>query len=269
MHKISMYSWFGFPLPMEERFRMIKAAGFDGVLLWWSDEYADTDGTKVFQVEAARKRGLLIDNVHAPYQNVNAFWEAGTAGDAIEKLYRDCILDCAEQEIPTVVLHVSQGEDVPASGQAGLDRMKRLVEAAERKNMNIALENLRKPELLDFIFANLQSERLGFCYDAGHEHCWTKEANLLEKYGSKLMGVHLHDNDGFEDLHQVPGDGKIHWKTVANRLAHTGYAGPVALEITNKYSLLGDSEIPEWFLKRAIVATKKYLLDKSGDFYEI
>lgn len=41
MNKLTVFSWFGFPIPMEERFKLIKAAGFDGVLLWWSDEHAD------------------------------------------------------------------------------------------------------------------------------------------------------------------------------------------------------------------------------------
>lgn len=34
MHKSGIFSWFGFPIPMEERLRMIKDAGFDSVLLW-------------------------------------------------------------------------------------------------------------------------------------------------------------------------------------------------------------------------------------------
>ncbi|QDR79334.1 hypothetical protein [Sporomusa termitida] len=40
MHKISNFSWFGFPISMEERFKLIKAAGFDhqipgaGTIAW-------------------------------------------------------------------------------------------------------------------------------------------------------------------------------------------------------------------------------------------
>ena len=58
MHKFSIFSWFGFPIPMEERFKLIKEAGFDGVLLWWSDEYAKVDGNKSFHPELARRNGL-------------------------------------------------------------------------------------------------------------------------------------------------------------------------------------------------------------------
>ena len=34
---IVIYDWFGYELPIKERYRLIKEAGFDGVLLWWSE----------------------------------------------------------------------------------------------------------------------------------------------------------------------------------------------------------------------------------------
>ena len=46
MNQLTIFSWFGFSIPMEERFKLIKSAGFDGVLLWWSNEYAAVDGDK-------------------------------------------------------------------------------------------------------------------------------------------------------------------------------------------------------------------------------
>ena len=36
---ITIYDWFGYELPIKERYRLIKEAGFDGVLLWWSDGF--------------------------------------------------------------------------------------------------------------------------------------------------------------------------------------------------------------------------------------
>lgn len=46
MYQLSIFSWFGLSIPMVKRFKLIKEAGFDGVLLWWSDEYAEVDGDK-------------------------------------------------------------------------------------------------------------------------------------------------------------------------------------------------------------------------------
>ena len=37
-----IYDWFGYALPLRERYRLIRAAGFDGVMLWWSNDFGMT-----------------------------------------------------------------------------------------------------------------------------------------------------------------------------------------------------------------------------------
>lgn len=105
-------------------------------------------------------------------------------------------MDCSRHNIPTVVIHLINGDTPPPPIQLGLDRIKYLVELAEQKEVNIALKNLRRLEHLQFVFENIKSGRLGFCYDSGHENCYTKGADLLSLYGNRLMALHLHDNDG-------------------------------------------------------------------------
>lgn len=39
---ITIYDWFGYELPIKERYQLIKEAGFDGVLLWWSEHLGRT-----------------------------------------------------------------------------------------------------------------------------------------------------------------------------------------------------------------------------------
>lgn len=257
MHKYSVFSWFGYPIPMEERFKLIKSAGFDGVLLWWSDEYAEIDGNKSLHPELARRQGLFIENIHTPFKGINTLWLDRADSDEMEKILTSCIKECSEYEIPTAIIHVSQGDNPPPPNQSGLDRIKRLVEIAERKNINIALENLRKPQYLDFIFSNIQSDRLGFCYDSGHENCYTKGTDFLTQYGSKLMALHLHDNDGTDDQHRIPGEGSIDWNALTIKLKGTGYTGAIALEVANELSVCHKNATPERFLERAFEVAKE------------
>lgn len=259
MHKLSIFSWFGFPIPMEERFKLIKAAGFNGVLLWWSDEYAEVDGDKTLHPELARQKGLFIENMHTPIIRNNCLWESGIDGDVLEKRLLGCIDDCKRFEIPTAVVHITHGNNPPPYKQIGLDRIKRLVEAAERSNVNIALENLRRPDYLDFVFEHIHSQRLGFCYDSGHENCYTKGTDLLTKYGSKLLALHLHDNDGTGDQHQIPGEGLIDWDTIKKKLFEADYSGAIALEVTNEFSHNVENRYPEIFLKRAYEAAQRLI----------
>ncbi len=254
MYKFSIFSWFGFPIPIQERFRLIKSAGFDGVLLWWSHEFADIDGDKALQPEMARKNGLIVENIHTPIFRNNGLWDDNSEGEACEKILAECINDCAIYEIPTAVVHLTRGNNPPPVNQAGLDRIKRLVDIAEKKSVNIALENLRRPDYLDYVFINIQSERLGFCYDSGHENCYTRGRDFLPQYGSKLMALHLHDNDGTDDQHLLPGKGELNWESVMKKIAAARYNGPVALEITNEFSKDKEENDAEMFLGRAYKA---------------
>jgi hypothetical protein len=63
---ITIYDWFGYALPIKERYQLIKEAGFEGVLLWWS-EYLDR-GDYRSGPQIAREAGLFIENIHTPFQ---------------------------------------------------------------------------------------------------------------------------------------------------------------------------------------------------------
>lgn len=47
------------------------------------------------------------------------------------------------------------------------------------------------------------------------------------------MTVHLQDNGGRHNQHQLPFDGSIEWTTVMKKIALTGYKGATTLEPMN------------------------------------
>jgi L-ribulose-5-phosphate 3-epimerase len=228
--------WFGYQIKNKERFKLIRETGFDNVFLWWGDEYEDYDGDKNFLPGMARSTGLDVENVHAPFDNANRIWTDSINADDIVKRYAKCIIDCSQHNISTVVIHITNGDTPPPPTLLGLDRIRYLVEVAEQRGVNIALENLRRPQYMEFIFANVQSNRLGFCYDSGHENCYSKGTDLLSKYGDKLMALHLHDNDGTDNQHRIPGEGTINWDSVVEKIKSIGYNGAISLEVINEQS---------------------------------
>lgn len=251
MRRIGIYSWFGFLLPMEERFKLMKSVGFDSTFIWWGDEFTEIDGPKERHPEMVRRQGLYIENVHLPFENANNLWLDSLEADELMNTYMRSLEECAQHNIPVAVMHLTEGEVFPDSSRLGFDRLKRLVELAERKSVSIALENLRRSSHLGFILSGIQSDRLGFCLDSGHQHCLTKDIDYFSLYGSRLMALHLHDNDQSYDQHQIPGEGTIDWRLLGQKLGATGYNGAVALEVTNEFSRLKGKESPEEFLKRA------------------
>ena len=233
--EMCVYTWFGFRYPFEEIIRLIKEAGFNSVMTWWGDEFKEIDGEKENKPEIIRDCGLKLENVHFPFDGINSIWENTLDGHGIFNMFLSYIGDCKTYDIPTAVVHVTSGDNPPPFGKLGLDRFKRLIEKAEKYGVTIALENLRKPEYLDFIFQNIESDNLKFCYDSGHENCYTPDIDLLSKYGDKLVALHLHDNDGTGDQHLLPFNGTIDWGRIMKKLKSLDYKGSLALEIDAQY----------------------------------
>jgi len=238
MRRLTIFDWFGVVLPMEEKYKLIKQAGFDGVMTWWGDDGNYGDEYKQYPA-LARAAGLYVENVHTPFDAVNNVWLDNLNGEAyIDNLikYAD---ELADHEIPTMVVHVSKSYDPPPVSEIGLNRFKRLCEAAERRRINVAIENLKRADYTRAVFENIDSPYLKFCYDTGHNNCNDKNVDYLNLYGDKLAALHLHDNDGTSDLHLAPFTGTANWDLVTQRLKATGYDGAVALEV-----FCGDGKLP-------------------------
>ena len=196
---------------------------------------------------------MFVENIHAPFGQANDIWKNSSEGEAIFELYLQCVEDCAAYEIPTMVIHASCGpQKIPPINGLGLDRFKRIAEKAQRSDINIAVENMCRPEAIataTYILEQIDSPRLGFCFDAGHHNArQAPEMDMLARFGHRLMALHLHDNDGTDDQHLLPFDGTVDWPALMRKIAQSGYKGPTTLEVVCE----GYQDIsPEHFLALA------------------
>lgn len=252
---ITIYDWFGYQIPNKERYQLIKEAGFDGVLLWWSDGFGrDCFGRNDYRrgPQAARESGLYIENIHTPVHNENNLWLDNLDGEAVTDCYLQCVADCAAFEIPTMVVHLPN-EDNPIN-TLGLDRIKRITEKAEQLGVNVAMENLWNLSNLAYVLEQVDSPRIGFCYDSGHHYNHCPDHDLLSIFSSRLMALHLHDNNGSYAQHGLPFDGTTDWSTTMKKIAETGYTGAIAIEAMNwDYEDLSAKE----FLHKAFERAKR------------
>ncbi len=217
--------YFGFDLDAYERIDMICEAGFDSVMMWAADEdLADT-------VSYARSKGLYVSNAHLPFRNINCIWEEGEAGDIMAEEFCRLIRVCGELLIPTVVYHVSSSFTPPPYNMKGIERIRKVVQVAEESGVDVAFENLRRIDYLQYVYDNVPSVRAKFCYDCGHHNYLCPELDLLEMFGDRLVAVHLHDNFGDYDWHMLPFDAKVDYNRVTKGLKSVGYNGPVSLEV--------------------------------------
>ena len=59
--------------------------------------------------------------------------------------------------------------------------------------------------MIDQMNEKFGSEILGFCFDTGHANLIGVDfENFITTLGKRLKVLHIHDNDGISDLHQIP-----------------------------------------------------------------
>jgi len=259
--------WFGYKLPVCKRYKMIRQAGFDAALLWYGDDWG-----KAFRMKRqylhARKAGLAIENVHAPFDEVNHIWEDTPDGQHVFEGYLRCAEDCARFGIPAMVMHPNRGRTPPPVSEIGLERFRQLSRRAEQLGVNVAMENLCQAHAIErtaWLLERIDSPRVGLCFDAGHFNAQiAKEPalDLLARFGRRLMALHLHDNDGpvlrdlEDDQHRLPFDGTTDWPEMMRRIEETGYQGQVTLEVNAREPWYKDVS-PEDFLARAYERAKR------------
>lgn len=232
-YQLGIFSWFGFVLPLPERLKLIKDAGFDAATLWWEDEIGSPAIKKEHMPKIVRDSGLILENIHIPYDNCDDLWsEYKSSRDAVVNKYIGWLNDCAEYNIPMMVMHISDSLNLPSPNKYGLDSISRLLKVAEDLEVVIAVENTGREDYICFVLSELNSEYLGLCYDSSHNRIYSRDnLTLLEQLGNRLTATHFSDNDGNRDSHWLPGEGIINWEKVIDVFPKTEYSGYLTLEV--------------------------------------
>lgn len=121
--------------------------------------------------------------------------------------------------------------------QRNLDSLRTLVADAREAGVGLMLENtpgrFNTARNLGVMLDALPE--LGLHLDIGHCHLQT-EVNtadeILQRYGSRLKHVHMHDNKGgWGDLHLPLGCGSLDSRYYVHALRRLGYDGTITLEV--------------------------------------
>jgi len=211
---ISVY--YGFLTDPKGRLDEISNAGFTSIMASPEAKFDWQNGKLKDQVKRAKKNNLKLSSLHASYDNATLkyFFEEGSVGDKLEKQLIKEIKIAKKFGFRCVVAHM-----LGTPKQVGLDRLYRVLKVCKKCNVPLAIENIDNVKPLDYIMANIKDPYLGFCYDSGHNHCFTPDRDFLTEYGDRLLALHLHDNDGTSDQHTLNQYGTIDWQDIAKKLA--------------------------------------------------
>lgn len=110
--------------------------------------------------------------------------------------------------------------------EALLSSLDRLCGAAQKRGVALGIENRYHPEQipdrqeLELLLRELRGAPIGYWHDTGHAESLrtlgflSSQTELLDAFGERLLGFHLHDADGLED-HRAPGAGKVDFASLA------------------------------------------------------
>jgi sugar phosphate isomerase/epimerase len=131
-------------------------------------------------------------------------------------------------------------DDYAMRRQAGLDRLKRAGDYAEKKGALLLLENTnREPEQAEvkylastleeclFYFDQLRSPAIGFSFTANHAHLWPEGiAGFVEALDfTRCREVRLADCFGTVEEHLKPGEGNIDFGAMFRQIEAKGFSG--------------------------------------------
>lgn len=240
--------------------------------------------------EAVEKHGIAIDQLHAPFP----MGKVG-ADTAVYPAEHDYAVMAAEKSIAVaqylgcraVVVHpMCLLENKVREWEMNLAMYRRLIPAAKKYGVVVCLENLfmrrnghtlagccsdvyEACRYIDTLNEEAGQVCFGFCYDIGHAMLagrWV--ANDLRTLGKRLTALHIHTNDAFEDLHQIPytlkdrsGKGIVaDWDGFIAALREIGYEGTLNFETYASLNGVPDELVPDMLTLTAAVG--RYFVKK-------
>jgi len=195
-------------------------------------------------IEAA---ALKVWSIHAPFCGF-AMDDADTRADGIRLLVRTLEV-CRQFGGRYAVVH--PGRDVPS-----VDRTRELAwtraaiaQAADLApdGVAVALETMGASALAGpademlAVLDGIDPDRAGICLDTGHVHQGADVVTYIHTVADRIVTLHLHDNHGSRDEHNLPGRGTIDWPPTIAALHTGGYRGVLMCEAGEQDHTLADT----------------------------
>lgn len=267
---------------MEDGFRIIHEAGFDGVdftlIPFVSQGNAANAGGSIFDrtdeeiceffrpyKETAAKYGVEFFQAHAP---VRSLYKSEASNEYMLQVFEKCLMLCRYLNCPYLVVHpffMGYDDALPPEEDwnVNLRGYTHLMPAAKKYGVTICLENMFWAHRGKIYGANCQDpdetnryidtlngiagEKLfAFCYDTGHSNLIGRDVcNVIRKLGDRIACLHIHDNDGWDDQHMAPYMGCLDWDRFIKGMREIGYRGELNFESHGLISTFDREIVPD------------------------
>ena len=213
--------------------------------------------------EAARRAGIGFYQAHAPYK----FQAESTR---VQLAVKRCVEICGFLECPYLIVHPLFLEyddrrkwSSHDEWSVNVDYFSGLMQACRENKVRVCLENMftdhndrimqaicsemdEAIRYIDFLNEKAGWDCFGFCLDTGHLMLFAKDQyKAISTLGSRLLALHINDNDGYTDQHIAPYMGAVDWDAVTRGLREIGYNGALCFEAGKAYRRFDEKLLPD------------------------
>ena len=224
--------------------------------------------------EKITSAGLVISQVHGPWNGGQNDGSAEGRAERMEKMKRSIkfcsILECKYWVVHPIFPCNCDEKNDPVRAQetwdVNIQFMKELLEVAKKFNVVICFENMPMPHfslgspqnILRFV-KEINDDNFKICFDTGHATMFSSKSvgDHIRELGNYIKVFHIHDNNGWADLHLPPYFGVIDWVDFKKALKDIAFEGVFSLEV-NVYSNMPKEEY-EKFSKLKYSLAKKII----------
>jgi len=224
---------------------------------------------------ACEHHDVTIAQLHGPFPGW--YVDGGELNDYMIMVYEKCLAVSAFLGCPGVVVHPVHGAG-DAEWESNLWVYRRLIPAAKKYGAKILLENIFGRYNGRFIQGRMSSadvickyfdllteeagfEAFGICFDVGHAIITCQNIpEFIKTLGPRLTNLHIHDNNGLDDLHFLPytctttGANLVcNWEGIIDALKEIGYRGDLCFETFRAYRIMPKEVWRELFTLNAAI----------------
>ncbi|MCQ2796132.1 MAG: sugar phosphate isomerase/epimerase [Bacilli bacterium] len=251
----------------------IKEAGyeaFDLTIFWESAR--DSLGVVSNYQELVKRFKEYMDKLGLVCRQTHAYFTSGISPELIEKRFKIISQDIKVSKLVGAKICV-----IHPIWELSLDEnvkfIKRFIPLIHELDIKLAIENVwgvkdNKPSImcsstasnLKELLDKLNDDHIGACVDIGHAEMGnlnTSASSIIKTLKDKVFTLHIHDNDKYSDLHQLPYSGSIDFTSVLDALKEINYQGDIVFEVSHCYMNMPKELYP---------ATLSYL-KKIGDYF--
>ena len=216
----------------------LSMPGLNNAFLYNDDKYTEWPDKTMAAAEQSNIKFIQAHSMDCDY------YDESKRGYTLGLIKRQIDI-CGRLGIPQIVVHAvyRKGNTWKEFREANECFYNSLTDSAERNGVAVLLENgcykntggnyyLLSAELILETINDLKNHPLfNVCWDTGHAHLQgVNQYKEIMELGSRLKGLHIHDNDGNSDLHQAPFLGNCNFDDVIRGLIDSGYGGYFTLE---------------------------------------